>query len=68
MPLITIAEYARLHGRSVVSVRQKCQRGGFETARKLGRDWFIDSDEPYPDNRIRSGKYVGWRKNGKSKN
>jgi hypothetical protein len=27
--------------------------GGFSTARKIGRDWFIDNDEPYPDRRRR---------------
>lgn len=47
--LISIAEYAEMHGRLPDTVRQKCQRGGFKTARKIGRDWFIDKDEPYSD-------------------
>lgn len=56
--LISIVEYAQLHGRSPVSVRQMAQRGGFKTACKIGRDWLIDKDEPYPDRRIKSGKYI----------
>ena len=62
--MIPIAEYAKLHGKAVYTVRQKCQRGGFQTARKIGRDWFIDRDEPYTDHRIHTGRYVGQRKKG----
>ena len=32
--------------------------GGFETARKIGRNWVIEDTEPWPDRRIKSGKYV----------
>jgi hypothetical protein len=60
--MIPIAEYAKMHNKFVTSVRQKAARKGFETAKKMGRDWFIDSDEPYPDNRVKTGKYIGWRK------
>jgi len=49
--LISIKDYAALHGRATISVQQKARRGGFKTAVKKGRDWFIDSDEPYTDNR-----------------
>lgn len=49
--LISIKDYAALHGRATISVQQKARRGGFKTAVKKGRDWFIDSDEPYIDNR-----------------
>lgn len=48
---ITLAEYARRHGRALATVRQKAYRGGFKTARRVGRDWFIDEDEPYTDRR-----------------
>ena len=48
---ITITEYAARHNRSPVTVRQKALRGGFKTARRVGRDWLIDEDEPYTDNR-----------------
>ena len=60
--LISLSEYAAAHGRSQISVRQKARRGGFETARKIGRNWVIDSDEPYSDRRIKSGKFKNFRK------
>jgi len=60
--LITIKEYAARHGRDHRTALQKAQRGKFETAKKLGRDWVIDEDEPYVDCRIKSGKYQNWRK------
>ena len=65
MALISLAEYAQLHGKHRVSVAQKAKRGYFKTARKIGHAWVIDSDEPYEDCRIKSGKYVGWRKQKK---
>lgn len=49
--LIPLTEYAKKHGKEVSSVRQKALRGGFKTAVKMGRDWVIDADEPYTDNR-----------------
>lgn len=49
--IISLAEYAQLHDREVSSVRQKALRGGFKTARKIGRNWVIDKREPYTDNR-----------------
>lgn len=48
---ITLTEYARRHGRALATVRQKAYRGGFKTARRVGRDWLIDEDEPLVDNR-----------------
>lgn len=48
---ITLKEYAERHGRALATVRQKAYRGGFKTARRVGRDWFIDEDEPMVDNR-----------------
>lgn len=47
--LISLAEYARLNGREASSVRRKAMRGGFKTARKIGRNWVIDKNEPYTD-------------------
>ena len=64
--LIPIAEYAARVSRAVSSVRQKCQRGTLPGAVKLGRDWFIPPDAPYPDERIRSGKYLGARRSDSS--
>lgn len=62
--LIPIKEYAAMHGKSPVSVRQMAQRGSFKTAKKLGRNWLIDSEEPYPDHRTgpeRSDKYPNYK-------
>lgn len=60
--LIPIAEYAAMHKKNISTIRQKAQRGGFKTARKIGRDWFIAKDEPYIDHRIKSGEYVKKKK------
>lgn len=59
MAIISLKEYAIRHGKSPVSVRQKALRGNFRTAQKVGRDWVIDENEPYIDERVTSGKYVG---------
>ena len=47
--LISISEYARIHNREISTIRHKCLRGGYKTARKIGRNWVIDSEEPYID-------------------
>ena len=51
--LVPIALYASMHGLNPATVRQKCIRGGWKTAVKLGRDWFIDPDEPHTDRRVK---------------
>ena len=61
MALIPLKEYAERLGKNPVTARQKALRGGFKTAKKMGRDWFIEEDEPYEDNRIKSGDYIGFR-------
>lgn len=61
MALITLKEYAERLGKNPMVVYQKARYGTLKTARKLGRDWFIDEDEPYEDQRIKSGKFVGWK-------
>ena len=61
--LISLSKYAAAHGKAAISVRQKACRGGFKTAKKIGRNWVIDSDEPYSDRRIKSGKFKNFRKN-----
>ena len=58
--LISLAEYAAMHGKCQEAARKMAQRGGFQTAQKIGRNWVIDSAEPWPDRRIKSGEYVGW--------
>ena len=52
MPLISLAEYAKKHGITPDTVRQKILRG-YLKAFKIGRNWVIDSEEPYVDNRKR---------------
>ncbi len=52
---IPLAEYARRHGKRVDVARHKAQRGGFDNAVKIGRDWFIDEDEVWIDRRMKSG-------------
>jgi hypothetical protein len=51
--LIPLTEYAKMHGITSVTARQRAARGSFKTARKMGRDWFIDKNEPYVDNRFK---------------
>lgn len=62
MGMITLKEYAERHNKKPNTVRHKAINGGFKTSVKLGRDWFIDEDEPYTDLRVKSGKYKNWRK------
>lgn len=62
MAKITLKEYALRHGRSPATVRQKAYRGGFTTVEKIGRDLWIDEDEPYNDERVTSGKYRDWNR------
>ena len=59
--LISLQEYAQIHGRTPDTIRQRCQRGLFKSARKIGRNWVIDDSEPLIDNRVKSGKYRGWK-------
>lgn len=66
--LILLNDYARQHGKNPVVVTQKAERGTFATARKIGRQWFIDADEPYVDARVTSVKYIGMRRNRKKSN
>lgn len=58
--LITIVEYAKRQGRKPEVARHMAGRGGFQTAQKLGRDWFVEEAEPWPDRR-RVGESAGWR-------
>lgn len=60
--LISLAEYAQRNGRDPATARQMALRGGFKTAQKIGRNWLIDDREPYPDHRLKTGKYKDARK------
>ena len=61
MAYITLKEYAERLGKERSVVYMKYRRGRFATARKMGRDIWIDENEPYVDSRVKSGRYVGWR-------
>lgn len=58
---ITLTEYAKMHGINPATARQRAGRGLYTTAEKIGRDWFINPEEPHVDNRIKSGDYKNWR-------
>ena len=60
--LISLKEYAERNGKDPATARQMALRGGFQTAQKIGRDWVIDDHEPYPDRRVKTGKYKDFRK------
>lgn len=45
--LISIAEYAKQVCKHPRVIRYHCETGKFLTARKIGRNWVIDSKEPY---------------------
>lgn len=62
MAMITLKEYAERHGKDNSNLGRMAKQGRFKTAIKMGRDWFIDENEPFVDTRIKSGKYIGWRK------
>ena len=64
--LISISEYAALHGKKRNTIQAKCIRGGYKTARKIGHNWVISASEPYNDLReTAAGKYKDWRKTGR---
>lgn len=65
--MITLKEYAERLGKSPDNARQLAGRGSFETAKKIGRQWFVGEDEPWPDRRVKSGAYRNWRKRDSGK-
>ncbi len=56
--LISLAEYAKLNGIEQSTARQRALRGVYRSARKIGRNWVIDKNEPHVDYRVKSGKYI----------
>lgn len=46
--LVSLAEYATLHGKSSDTVRRMAERGALKTAQKIGRNWVVDNEEIYP--------------------
>jgi len=55
--LISLKEYAQMHGKDYDNLRKKVLSGGFKTAQRIGHFWAIDSEEPFTDCRVKSGKY-----------
>ena len=58
---ITVNEYAELKGRDASTIRYKINRGTLKTGIKIGGIWLINKNEPYVDNRCKSGEYKDWR-------
>ena len=56
--LVSLAQYAELHGISKSAVKQKVASGGYKTARKVGATYVIDANEPHVDRRIKHGKRI----------
>lgn len=57
--LLTVPEYAALHGKSVEQIKVFCRNNRIPGATKKGRDWLIPADAPYPlDERISVGSYM----------
>ena len=51
--LISLGEWAKKNGIHPDTARQRAIRGALKTARKIGRNWVIDSDEPLIDHRYK---------------
>lgn len=51
MNYISLKEWASAHGIDPATARQRAGRGAFQTAKKIGRDWVIDKNEPLIDHR-----------------
>ena len=56
--VLTALEYAEKHNKSVEQVKVFCRNGRIWGATKIGRDWVIPENAPYPsDTRLSLGKY-----------
>lgn len=53
MAIISLTEYAERKGISPKTARDRAARGAFKTAKKIGRNWTIDEDEPLIDHRFK---------------
>jgi len=47
--LIRASDYAKKHNRSVEQIKVLCRAGRIPGATKIGRDWVIPKDAPYPE-------------------
>jgi DNA (cytosine-5)-methyltransferase 1 len=46
--LVSLSEYAKLHGKSSDTLRRMAEKGVFKSARKIGRNWVVNGNEVYP--------------------
>ena len=46
--LISLTEYAKNKSKSADTVRRLAENGALVSAVKIGRNWAVDSEEPYP--------------------
>ena len=46
--LVSLSEYAEIHGKSSDTLRRMAENGVLKTARKIGRNWVVNKKEAYP--------------------
>ena len=54
--LISLNDYAKIHGRSGDTIRRLAECGALQTAKKIGRNWVVDGDEEYPVKKRKTNK------------
>lgn len=63
MEYMTIKDASKLWGISERRIQKLCLEKRIEGATKFGKSWAIPKNAEKPkDERIKSGKYVAWRK------
>ncbi|MBO4394779.1 MAG: hypothetical protein J5819_00335 [Eubacterium sp.] len=60
--LVSLSEYAAIHGIPTDTAKSARRQGRFKTAIKIGRNWCVDKNEILSDNRVKTGEYRNWRK------
>ena len=56
--LVALAEFAKIHNRSSDTLRRMAEQGKLRTAYKIGRNWVVNRDEPYPVKKRNSRKPI----------
>ena len=60
---LSVTQFAHTYGMDTSRVRLLIRQGRIPEAVRIGNQWAIPSDTPKPtDNRIKTGKYINWRK------
>ncbi len=57
----TVSEYSAITGKDSGNIRRLLIQGRLY-GEKLGNQWIIPKGTIYPDKRVKSGKYLSWRK------